>query len=150
MESVYYFKSKIINKGLLYNLKKTYTFKVYTIINFKGLMNENFKFCLIDMQFNPKIAYYLESMRREIDKRVGHILSLSFPKSNLALKPDTLICNPLGSPSDRVAVVGIMDSIRWEGDTNSVIELYGRISFQNKAILQEVFMSDEDPIIEIS
>lgn len=113
-------------------------------------MNQkNFNLYVIDVECNPKIAYYFESMRKERDKRIAHLLSLSFPQYNMALKPDTLVYNPEDSLfSERVPVVGIIESMRWNGNIGDNIELYGGFSFQNKAIMQEVFMLAENPIIE--
>lgn len=77
--------------------------------------------------------------------RIGHIVQLSFPGTNKELKRDYSLTNP-ETRAVKDDVVAIIDSISWQGGANDNIRILGRVSPQNKAILQEVFSSMTDNV----
>jgi hypothetical protein len=84
------------------------------------------------------------------EKRVGHVVKLSFPSVNRALVQDLLLCNP-EKPESKDAVSAAIESVRWEGASSDPIELRGYISVQNKALLQEVLISFTESVeVEIA
>lgn len=78
--------------------------------------------------------------RDDCTQRIGHLLKFSFPSLNQALKLDTQVWDPQ-DPAKKVDVAAVIDGVRWDGAPNDPIEFSIRVSFQNKAILQEAFAS---------
>lgn len=77
--------------------------------------------------------------------RIGHLVKLSFPDAHKELKPDYSLSNP-ETRDHKDAVAGIIEYIQWLGGPNDSIRVTFQVSFQNKALLQEVFSSMEDNV----
>lgn len=75
--------------------------------------------------------------------RIGHLVKLSFPSVKKELKSDISVCNPQ-APEVKDPIVAVIDRISWEGGSHDPLEFNARVSFQNKAILQEALASLTD------
>lgn len=69
--------------------------------------------------------------------RIGHLLKLLFPAAQRELKPDIVVSNP-ENPTVKNTVVGIFNTITWAGASTDPIEAEFKITFQNKAMVQEI------------
>ncbi len=82
-------------------------------------------------------------------KKIGHLIRFSFPSAQKEMVQDLSLRNP-ERPEVTDLAVGVINYIGWDGAPGDQVELGTRISFQNKAILQEALLSltNEMPIIE--
>src|ERR1700678_1794968 len=71
------------------------------------------------------------------DSRMGYFLNLSI--GDTTLEADIPVRDPL--EEKRIKAVAVIDRIRWDGLAHSPLEVSGRISFKNKALMQEGFAS---------
>jgi hypothetical protein len=112
-------------------------------------------FKIIDFECNVKKAYHYNEISLENDsykdsfKKIGHVLTLSFPEIHKELKSDISAANP-ENPQTKFSIVGVIECIRWEGNAGDSIEIHGRFSANNKAVIQEAFCLAECPTIEMS
>lgn len=81
--------------------------------------------------------------------RIGHITKLSFPSLGIELKPDTSIHNP-ENPETKNTVVGVLNYINWKGGSQDSLIVESRVSYQNKAAVQEALsLTTQTPDVDI-
>jgi hypothetical protein len=104
---------------------------------------------IINADCESNDAYHFDaSTARTSITRIGHLVKLSFPSAKKELKSDISVCNP-ENPDVKDAIVAVIERVFWEGGSDDEIELSGRVSAQNKAILQEALASlDENADVE--
>ncbi len=109
-------------------------------------------FTLIDGGCNDRDAFDFDPHTCGSDsrtRRIGHLIRFSFPAVQKAMVQDLILTNP-ENPEVKDPAVGAIDFIRWEGAPNDNMDLGVKISFQNRAILQEALScTNETPEFEV-
>lgn len=98
------------------------------------ISNDVVQFTVIDKYCDVKSALSLP------DIKIGHFLKFSF--ANQALEADIPVWDPQNF-NKIINVVAIIENIRWNGLANSPIEVRGRVSSKNKALMQECICSSD-------
>lgn len=107
-------------------------------------------FTLIEAGCNDKEAFDFDPHTCGLDsrtRRIGHLIRFSFPAVQRAMVQDLILTNP-ENPEVKDPAIGAIEYIRWEGGPSDPMDLAAKISFQNKAILQEVLSSTNETEIE--
>lgn len=108
-------------------------------------------FQLINVECNDVDAYDFDPRTVGLDrpKRIGHLVKMSFPSVQKELVADLSLSNP-EKPEVKDSVVGVLKTMRWEGNPNDPLSFDARVSFQNHAIMQEALSSiTGNPEIEV-